>query len=1023
MKYEHRKERGHVMKHLLISRFKGSTRLVAFCIVVLPLFWVACGHSSDSPSLTDPGIANPSVDIADLTPLELKILGDNYEGLLVVHLNESLGSRYSKANASLVSKSGDERVTAIQDLLSSYDSATLIPVVQTNYDTADFKRLELERISGKKIVDWNSVYYVDIADPSDAISLLRELKNVDGVEMAYPAIKPVITDAQLVTPSLTDLQDYLYDGPGGLNAQAMWNRGIEGSNVYLIDYEDGLNVAHEDLNLVASNYSSGGNYYYEPSCLPGIADCGAQVAHGTAVASILVGRNNDYGMRGFAPEAHYLYARSSRGTDRFPYDIINAVDGVDDPAVAWDDDVDPGSIWLIEVALGPTGSGTVAGAANPQQGSLPLEAIPAHFHAIEMASAYGVTVVAAAGNGSVSLDDPNIYYDPTLYNLSNRDSGSVLVGSSSGVGMAKIESSNCGSPVDLFAWGQGVVSAGYPYAGSLPWNSWNNELIPAPQNNQANKYYISNFGGTSSASAMIAGAAALVQSYVKDELGTRRFLMPAKMKEILAASGDPQTDGGCNIGRQPRLDVALDLVDNFLDEVRAEYPRLVNDEPLYEDEMIELRSSGLGIICYEGGEYPNHAPRVSDPSCPGTDEPQEGSQISKSYDFDGDRRGDIVEWSRSNWKIDLSGRGSSEDRFGAWDLDIPYEPIDSSMLVPSVADMNSDGMADFVIYDRENGKFYIAYTDQRTVRYSQWHGWDLVIDYSEVWTDQMMVDWRNSRYSRPALGDYNGDGWTDLAIACSDGFWRIDLGGGVSCRDNPDPSCIGAVDRQAFGGFEKTVKFLTDQQLLDAPGWAYPIVPGYYIGNKMYIAYKVPDGLPQAGKMFAFSSDDPNRQSDEMKFTVDTIFGGNDVVAIQGNFGSSRSVALYDLQGNWRVAKRQVLQYAIDQTVFPVSGFGGHLCHPMVADFDGDGFDDRAVMCSDGVKIAYWNRASYSDLLNAEGLRVLPLVFDEDEIFLPGRSYSGGISFSDTQMLIDFQLMKNSDLPPVISLDMVGGEF
>jgi hypothetical protein len=88
--------------------------------------------------------------------------------------------------------------------------------------------------------------------------------------------------------------------------------------------------------------------------------------------------------------------------------------------------------------------------------------------------------------------------------------------------------SNYGNRVDCFAWGENVCCAssttGMPFS--------------------INKY-IGNFDGTSSASAIIAGAALLVQGMAEVSLGRNQRLSPLQMRDLLSnqatgtASDDP----------------------------------------------------------------------------------------------------------------------------------------------------------------------------------------------------------------------------------------------------------------------------------------------------------------------------------------------------------------------------------------------------------------------------------------------------------------------------------------------------
>jgi len=60
--------------------------------------------------------------------------------------------------------------------------------------------------------------------------------------------------------------------------------------------------------------------------------------------------------------------------------------------------------------------------------------------------------------------------------------------------------------------------------------------------------YVSNFGGTSAASPYAAGAAAILQSAAKAQLGS--FLTPVQVRSILVNTGDPVTDVKINYGKK-----------------------------------------------------------------------------------------------------------------------------------------------------------------------------------------------------------------------------------------------------------------------------------------------------------------------------------------------------------------------------------------------------------------------------------------------------------------------------------------
>jgi len=89
----------------------------------------------------------------------------------------------------------------------------------------------------------------------------------------------------------------------------------------------------------------------------------------------------------------------------------------------------------------------------------------------------------------------------------------------------RLPESNFGSRLDCYGWGENVVSAGY---GDLNLSQVDNTT------------YTGAFGGTSGASAIIAGAALLVQGLLLK--AEKPLLSPAQMRSILSdpATGTPQ---------------------------------------------------------------------------------------------------------------------------------------------------------------------------------------------------------------------------------------------------------------------------------------------------------------------------------------------------------------------------------------------------------------------------------------------------------------------------------------------------
>jgi hypothetical protein len=201
------------------------------------------------------------------------------------------------------------------------------------------------------------------------------------------------------------------------------------------------------------------------------------------------------------------------------------------------DKLGSGDIMLLEIhRQGPGASG--AG----QDGYIAVEWWPDDFDAIRYATNKGVIVVEAAGNGARNLDDPIYSVRPANFpldwtnpfNRSNRDSGAVVVGAGApppgthgrnhGPDRSRLDFSNYGALADAQGWGREVTTAGY---GDL-------------QGGLMNQWYTEQFSGTSSASPIVVGAIACVQGVLRAR--GRIPLTPARARDLLRATGSPQTD-------------------------------------------------------------------------------------------------------------------------------------------------------------------------------------------------------------------------------------------------------------------------------------------------------------------------------------------------------------------------------------------------------------------------------------------------------------------------------------------------
>jgi hypothetical protein len=345
-----------------------------------------------------------------------------------------------------------------------------------------------------------------------------QLASLSIVEVAYIETEPApAPDAN--TPDYRGEQQYRGPAPVGVDADyAATVPGGKGVGVRIVDVEDLLTQPHEELPALA--YSRG-----EAS-----ADWVSQ-QHVVAVAGILVGRDDARGVTGVAPAAAF----GSSG--RFSGGSVNIAEAITSPIVSGF--LREGDVILLEVQrTGPSNPTCRCGAA-PCVGYLPEEVLPASFDAIATATANGITVVEPAGNGYINLDDP-LYQ--RLFDRTVRDSGALMVGARYASAAQPICFSNTGTRVDLHAWGENVTTTGYGY-------SYQGVLGAADM-------YTRSFAGTSSASAITAGAVAALQGFARATFGVP--LSPAEVRAVLTQTGSPQSgELESPIGVQPNLRAAI----------------------------------------------------------------------------------------------------------------------------------------------------------------------------------------------------------------------------------------------------------------------------------------------------------------------------------------------------------------------------------------------------------------------------------------------------------------------------------
>jgi hypothetical protein len=338
-----------------------------------------------------------------------------------------------------------------------------------------------------------------------------------------------------IPQELEEFQGYLDPAPFGMDVRYAWTvPGGKGENVKIIDIELNWNLNHSDLIVAASDAFI---LVKGIDRLPDDVQNQANIDHGTAVLGELVAADDGIGVTGIAHRARLgLVNPLTNGTTP---DVEAAIRR----AAA---NLEPGDVMLLELSVAGPRFDPFGG-----KGLVPVEFEPGVFAAIKEATSNGIIVVESAGNGFEDLDHPAY---GGAFNRINRDSGAIIVGAGkpeggiygSGPDRTRTEESNFGSRVDLQGWGRFVTTSGYG---------------PLREEQGPNNLYTIDFGATSAAAAMVAGAAAVVQSIVKER--GRPPLTADQMRVLLVSTGTPQAGNlAQRIGPRPDLRAAIEGLDS-----------------------------------------------------------------------------------------------------------------------------------------------------------------------------------------------------------------------------------------------------------------------------------------------------------------------------------------------------------------------------------------------------------------------------------------------------------------------------
>src|ERR1051326_1268141 len=252
-------------------------------------------------------------------------------------------------------------------------------------------------------------YNVSCDTEAEAKEIVEMLGKKDVIELTYVETHsacPPSVNASL--NPLSDQQEYLNPAPLGIDARYAWEfcGGNGSGNIRFIDIEQGWILNHEDLK-VNQLLCTGLNHYQHED-------------HGTGVLGVIMMQDNTVGGIGITPKVTGYVISQWRPDGEF-----NTADAI----MAAIDHLDFGDILLLEAQTFDI---------LRTEKIWPIEILDANFQAIRLATALGIIVIEAAGNGmNVTGNNLDLFMDGNAQNIFNRasacfkDSGAIIVAAAS----------------------------------------------------------------------------------------------------------------------------------------------------------------------------------------------------------------------------------------------------------------------------------------------------------------------------------------------------------------------------------------------------------------------------------------------------------------------------------------------------------------------------------------------------------------------------------------------------------------
>jgi len=398
------------------------------------------------------------------------------------------------------------------------ESVTHLPLFHKIKATATYHQIGHNDLFGNILPNTYSILPYGQFD--ELVAIANELEKLDYViyctvvpdtHLMPPPVAPLNPGSeetheigtQAITPNFQELQTYLRPSDGRYMAMTVlpvWHKNEIGRAASVRHLDFGIYHNHEDLKDNITVVNS----------RPETLDCN----HGTASAGCIAASNNGFGVTGIAYGCDFYFY----DTDDLDLIIRDAV---------------PGDIVSLDIQIGHHDS------------VVPMINVRSWWDRIYALTQKGAVVILAAGNGYLDIS-------VTSGNMNQfGDCGGSLVGACYHSTGKRVAFSNFNHPTSLFnSWGDwSVVTTGY---GSLQRKEGNN------------RNYSYNYEGTSSATPLVSGALALIQSYAIANLGV--YLNAQEMRNLIRETGYSQglADG---IGHRPNVYEAIFILQQRFNQV------------------------------------------------------------------------------------------------------------------------------------------------------------------------------------------------------------------------------------------------------------------------------------------------------------------------------------------------------------------------------------------------------------------------------------------------------------------------